>query len=81
MYILENPAGGFYVGQAEHLARRVQQHNDPSHSTVKYTTRHLGPWTLVWHEEHADRASAMARERSIKSMKSSRWIRETLLAR
>ena len=80
-YILENPDGRFYVGQTEDLTRRVQQHNDPMHSQAKYTTKHTGPWTLVWHEEHPDRASAMARERATKAMKSARWIREKLLCR
>ncbi|MCP4249066.1 MAG: GIY-YIG nuclease family protein [bacterium] len=81
VYIVENPAGRLYVGQTEDLARRIEQHNDPAHNPKKFTTRHAGPWTLVWHEEYADRASAMARERSIKGMKSSRWIREHLLRR
>ena len=81
MYIVENGAGRFYVGQTENLECRVAEHNDPSHNERKYTTKHAGPWTLVWHEEHTDRASAMARERQIKGMKSARWIRETLLSR
>ena len=63
------------------MARRTAQHNDPAHNQAKYTTKHVGPWTLVWHESHADRVSAMAREKQIKSMKSSRWIRENLLNR
>ncbi len=79
-YILENSDGRFYVGQTEDLDRRVQQHNNPTHSEAKYTTKHGGPWRLVWHEEHPARKSAMARERQIKAMKSARWIREELLS-
>ena len=45
---------------------------------MSYTHKH-GPWTLVWKEPHATRGSAVARERQIKRMKSSRWIRENLL--
>ena len=80
VYIVENPNGKFYVGQTEDLDRRVRQHNDPSHSEMKYTTKHTGPWELVWFEEHSDRASAMTRERFIKSRKSATWIRKHLLS-
>ncbi len=81
MYIVKNPNRRFYVGLTDDLERRVTEHNSPEHSLSKYTTKHTGPRSLVWQEEHADRASAMARERSIKAMKSSRWIRENLIAR
>ncbi len=81
MYVLENPDGRLYVGQTENVARRTAQHNDRPHNQAKYTTKHVGPWTLVWHESHPDRVSAMAREKQIKAMKSSRWIRENLLNR
>ncbi|MHB1768242.1 MAG: GIY-YIG nuclease family protein [Phycisphaerae bacterium] len=79
MYVLENPAGRFYVGSTEDVQRRVQQHNDQSvESSFKYT-RARGPWIIRWTESHPSRASAVRRERQIKSMKSARWIREQLL--
>jgi putative endonuclease len=78
VYILQNPEGKFYVGQTEDLASRMESHNDKLGAAGKYTRKN-GPWELVWSEEHPHRASAMARERQIKSMKSARWIREALL--
>jgi putative endonuclease len=79
VYVLQNPTGRLYVGQTDNLERRILQHNDPSSAAqAKYAPKH-GPWDLVWSEPHADRASAMRRERTIKAMKSSRWIRENLL--
>jgi putative endonuclease len=78
-YILQNPQKRFYIGSTENLARRVREHNDPTADASKYTPKN-GPWTLVWSEPHPTRAAAMARERQIKSMKSSRWIRENLLS-
>ena len=33
----------------------------------------------MWSEPHPTRSAALQRERQIKQMKSSRWIRETLL--
>ncbi len=78
VYILENVAGKFYIGHTDDLQTRLASHNDNGPTHGKYTRKN-GPWALVWSEEHPDRASAMARERQIKSMKSARWIREVLL--
>jgi predicted GIY-YIG superfamily endonuclease len=78
--VLENPTGRFYVGQTNHLDRRLAQHNQTGPADGKYTLK-KGPWMLVWSEQHASRASAMQRERAIQRMKSSRWIRENLLNR
>ena len=77
MYILENPKGRFYIGSSDDVDRRVAEHNDTWGSAT--FTHKNGPWTLVWREGHSTRSSAVARERQIKSMKSSRWIRDTLL--
>ena len=79
-YILENGAGKFYVGSTDDLSRRFPEHNDPERSKSKFTAKH-GPWGLVWAESHATRASAMARERFIKSRKSATWIRQYLLGK
>ena len=77
-YILENAAGRFYTGQTDDLSRRLQNHNRTDKIVGKFTRKN-GPWKLVWSEPHETRAAAMARERQIKAMKSSRWIREHLL--
>jgi predicted GIY-YIG superfamily endonuclease len=78
VYILQNPKGRFYIGQTDDLQARLFSHNRTDKVGGKFTRKN-GPWELVWSEEHATRASAMARERQIKSMKSARWIWETLL--
>ena len=80
VYVLENPQGRFYVGHTDDLERRLAEHNDPARAKRKYTAKGL-PWGLVWSEQHATRSAAMQRERQIKAMKSSRWIRENLLNR
>ena len=80
VYVLENEAGKFYIGQTDDLDRRLQEHNDPMRSKSKFTAKHGTTWRLVWSERHPDRASAMRREKQIKSMKSAKWIRTTLLA-
>ncbi len=78
VYILQNPKGQFYIGQTDDLQARLQSHNRTDKTLGKFTRKN-GPWELVWSEEHVTRASAMAREKAIKAMKSARWIRETLL--
>jgi putative endonuclease len=80
VYVLQNPAGRFYIGQTEQLEIRTQQHNQDGPVNGKYTLKN-GPWKLVWSEEHSTRSEAMKRERFIKSRKSSKWIREHLIGR
>ena len=78
VYILQNPVGRFYIGQTDDLPTRLQSHNRTEKIAGKFTRKN-GPWELVWSEEHVTRASAVNRERQIKSKKSARWIREELL--
>ncbi|MHC4213695.1 MAG: GIY-YIG nuclease family protein [Planctomycetota bacterium] len=78
VYVLENSVGRFYVGSTDDLARRVDDHNSSEKILSKYTHKN-GPWKLIWAQRCTTRSEAMIRERSIKSMKSARWIRENLL--
>ena len=78
VYILQNPQGKFYIGHTDDLPNRLHSHNRTGKTLGKFTRKN-GPWELVWSEEHPTRASAMARERRIKAMKSALWIRDTLL--
>jgi putative endonuclease len=77
VYILENAVGRFYVGSTYNPDRRLDRHN--SQLGAKTFTHKHGPWRIVWREPHPSRSSALAREKQIKSMKSAKWIRETLL--
>jgi putative endonuclease len=78
VYILQNPAGRFYIGQTDNLPIRIANHNRTDKIDGKFTRKN-GPWVLVWSEEHPTRSAAMRRERQIKGMKSAKWIRENLL--
>jgi predicted GIY-YIG superfamily endonuclease len=80
VYILENPAGRFYIGYTNDLLTRLDSHNRTDKVLGKYTRKN-GPWELVWSEAHSTPAGAMARERQIKGMKSAQWIRENVLNR
>jgi putative endonuclease len=78
VYVLQNPAGRFYVGHTDDLERRVKSHNRTDKIVGKFTRKNR-PWTLVWMEERPDRSSATRREQEIKRWKSARLIRERLL--
>ncbi len=78
VYILQNPAGNFYIGHTDNLTGRVSSHNRTDKISGKFTRKN-GPWVLVWSEGCPDRSSATRREREIKSWKSARWIRIGLL--
>ncbi|MEM0964751.1 MAG: GIY-YIG nuclease family protein [Verrucomicrobiota bacterium] len=80
VYILENPAGRFYIGQTSDLKARIADHNRTDEIEGKFTRKN-GPWKLIWSEEHPDRRSAMRREREIKSWRSSAMIRRKLLSK
>jgi putative endonuclease len=77
-YIIQNPAGRFYIGQTDDLSTRIRNHNRTDKIAGKFTRKN-GPWILIWSQEHPNRSSAIRREREIKSWKSARLIRERLL--
>ena len=78
VYVLQNSAGRFYVGQTENIEERLTSHNRKDKFAGKFTRKN-GPWSLVWSEPHATRAAAMAREREIKKWKSAKLIQDRLL--
>jgi predicted GIY-YIG superfamily endonuclease len=47
VYVLENEAGRFYIGQTENLIRRVAEHNDIGPTQGKYTLKNGSPALLV----------------------------------
>ncbi len=61
----------FYVGATEDIGERLECHNRGRNPSTKAGR----PWILVHVEEYADRSSALARERQIKSWKSAAAIR------
>ena len=78
VYVLQNPAGKFYIGQTQDLPKRLEDHNRTD-AFDGHFTRKNGPWNLVWSEKHETRSAAVLREKQIKRMKSAVWIRKYLL--
>ncbi|MBN2271743.1 MAG: GIY-YIG nuclease family protein [Sedimentisphaerales bacterium] len=63
-----------YIGHTDDPTRRLEEHNTGRGGRY---TRDNGPWTLVYSEPLPDRASAVRRERYLKSTKGS-WEKRRL---
>jgi putative endonuclease len=75
IYILKSEKiGRFYIGQTRDVKSRLQKHNEGNVSS----TKPYRPWQLVYTEQYLTRADAMNRERYIKSMKSSFFIKDLI---
>ncbi len=64
VYILRSDTYGTrYVGSAEHVEKRVEEHNQ---GRCRYTSGRR-PWKLVHYETYQTRSEAMKREHFLKS--------------
>src|SRR5262245_51466582 len=63
VYILKSQVDGtYYKGSSEDYIRRFEEHNA---GLSEYTSRKI-PWDLIYVEEHAEKKSAIIRERKLK---------------
>jgi putative endonuclease len=65
VYVLQNPAGKFYVGLSENVALRLAQHN----SGISKWTKSRGPWALVWSSDFLNLSEAHILEKFLKRQK------------
>ncbi|MTI40956.1 GIY-YIG nuclease family protein [Fulvivirga lutimaris] len=71
VYIIYSPKRNrYYVGQTQHLEKRLFDHNN---SRSKYT-KGTSDWELKWSQEVIDRSEALRLEKQIKSKKSRNYI-------
>ncbi len=71
VYLLQCKDGSLYCGWTDNIERRVETHN--AGKGARYTRARL-PVRLVWHEEVADRSTALKRERAIKKLSRTKKI-------
>lgn len=76
VYMLRCVDNSLYTGVTTDVERRLQEHNLSDRLSARYT-RARRPVTLVWHESHLDRSSALKREAALKKL--SRRAKEKLL--
>jgi predicted GIY-YIG superfamily endonuclease len=65
VYVIQNPAGKFYIGLSEDVTKRVRDHN----SGISKWTKSRGPWTLVWTSEPLTLTAARKLENLLKRQK------------
>ena len=64
VYVLRSETTGhLYTGYTSDLVQRLGQH----HAGITKSTKHRGPWKLVYQESFATRREAMRREHFLKS--------------
>jgi putative endonuclease len=63
-----------YTGFTADLEHRIGQHN----AGITKSTKNRGPWKLVYQEEYDSRATAMRREKFLKSGKERELLAELI---
>jgi putative endonuclease len=63
-----------YIGQTMDLDTRLKQHND-KHYSGAYTSKFDGVWIIIYEEKFNDRASAIHREKQLKSFRGREHIK------
>jgi len=74
-YILKNQKGNFYIGQTNNPAERLLRHN----SNKVRSTKNKGPWEIIYQKEFEIRSLAMQHEKYLKSLKSKKYIEESVI--
>jgi putative endonuclease len=63
-----------YVGQTKDLGVRIDLHNKDIFSN-SYTSRFSGKWVVIYTEQTDDRASALKREKQLKSYRGREFVK------
>ncbi|MFH2143440.1 MAG: GIY-YIG nuclease family protein [Bacteroidota bacterium] len=66
-----------YIGYSSDVDNRLSSHNDPGN---KGWTRSFRPWVIVYTEEFDTRASAMKREKELKTSRGREFIWNSVIA-
>lgn len=76
VYILRSIKDGkLYIGQTHNLEKRIERHNN---GQVR-STKSRRPLELIYQETYKTRIETMAREKYLKSLKSSKYILENII--
>src|SRR5439155_275521 len=78
VYVLQNPAGRFYIGHTDNLERRVKSHNRTDKISGKFTRKNE-PWILIWSEKHLACSTLMRSKQALNALSAAGKIRIRLL--
>lgn len=73
-YVLENSKERLYIGHTDNLKGRLLRHDG---NRVK-STSYRGPWKVIYTKLFSTRSLAVQHEKYLKSLKSSKYIKENL---
>jgi putative endonuclease len=62
----------YYVGQTNDIEDRLKRHN----AGESHSTKHGGPWMIMWSETFKTRSEAVLKERKIKGRGAKRFLEE-----
>ena len=65
VYVIQNPAGRFYIGLSEDVQERLHDHNEG----ISRWTKFRGPWQLVWKSDSITLTEARKLENLLKAQK------------
>jgi putative endonuclease len=65
VYVIQNPAGRYYIGLSEDAKARLRQHN----AGVSKWSKGKGPWSLIWTSEALPLSEARKLENLLKRQK------------
>jgi putative endonuclease len=75
IYILQSLQDeGFYIGETKDVEKRLQFHN----AGLQRSTKRRAPFKIIYTEAHENRASALKREKQIKSYKGGEGFKKLL---
>lgn len=73
VYVLQSDFDdGLYIGFSSELKRRLKEHQ----SGRSMSTRHRGPWVLIYYESYLCEEDALGRERFFE-----KWSRSSIVAK
>jgi putative endonuclease len=76
VYILQSTkTGRYYIGSCGNIDARIKDHN----SNRVTSTKHKGPYGLVYKDEFEFKKDALIREKQIKSYKSGRAFKKLIV--
>ena len=70
VYVIQNIHGWRYIGSSENIASRLKRHN----SNSVRSTKHRGPFAIIYKESFETRTAALKREHQLKKNKDSSLI-------
>ena len=77
VYIIKSSkTDSYYIGSTKNVAERLKKHN----RNQTRSTKHKGPWQLIYKETFDIKTSALKREKQIKGYKGGRSFKKLISA-